>query len=182
LAPALALLGLRYPVFWALVGALLWFIPLIGALIFLIPLWIVTWVQNGPLIATGAVAYSIIVFTFLELVVERRLVTPEGRSNILVLLVMLAMAETSGVVGLLLAPPIAMALYIFLTQLVTPAMATNEPEAIAPTVEQLKARLEEVRSLIGGREEAGRPRLASMSDRMAELLQQVSEVRDEART
>ena len=96
LAPAFALLGLRYPVFWALVGALLWFIPLVGALIFLVPLWLITWVQNGAVIATGAVIYSMVVFTFLELVVERRLVTPEGRSNILVLLVMLAMGEAFG--------------------------------------------------------------------------------------
>ncbi|MGE5602572.1 MAG: AI-2E family transporter [Nitrososphaerales archaeon] len=180
LAPAFALLGLKYPVFWALVGALLWFIPLVGALIFLAPLWLVTWVQNGPVLATGAVAYSIFVFAFLELVVERGLVMPEGRSNILVLLVMLAMTDALGLVGLLLAPPIAMAVHIFLTQLVTPVMTTNEPEAITPTVQQLEARLEEVRSLIGGLQTSNAPRLSSMTERMAELLQQAHEVRDEA--
>jgi putative permease len=182
LAPAFSLLGLRYPIFWALVGALLWFIPLIGALIFLVPLWLITWVQNGPLVATAAVAYSIFVFTFLELVVERRLVTPEGRSNILVLLVMLAMGEAAGLVGLLLAPPVAMAIHIMLTQLITPAMATPEPQKDAPTVEQLQTRLEEVRSLVGGLEPGSAPRLANMTNRLGELLQQAGEeVQDTAR-
>ncbi len=181
LAPAFALFGLRYPVFWALVGALLWFIPLVGSLIFLVPLWLVTWVQNGPVVATGAVAYTIFVFAFLEHVVERRMVTPEGRSNVLVLLVMLMMGAAFGLVGLLLAPPVAMAIHIFLTELVTPAMATNEPEALAPTVEQLEARLDEVRGLIGGMETPSAPRLVNMAERMGDLLKQANEVQDEAR-
>ena len=176
LAPAFSLFGLRYPVFWALVGALLWFIPLVGALIFLVPLWLITWVQNGPLVATGAVAYSIAVFTFLELVVERRLVTPEGRSNVLVLLVMLAMGDAFGVIGLLLAPPVAMTIHIFVSQLVTPVMATTEPLALAPSVDELENRLAEVRGLVGGLEAGSAPRLASMTERMAELLQQAKEV------
>jgi putative permease len=180
LAPALALLGLKYPVFWALIGALLWFIPLVGALIFLVPLWLITWVQNGPIVATAAVAYSIVVFSFLELVVERRLVTPEGRSNILVLLVMLAMGEALGLVGLLLAPPVAMAIHIFLTQLIRPAMATNEPQALSPTVDQLEARLEQVRGLVGGLEVGSAPRLASMTERMADLLKQTKEFKSGA--
>jgi putative permease len=172
LAPAFRLFGLHYPVLWALVGALFWFIPLVGALIFLVPLWLVSWVQNGPLLATGAVAYSITVFAFLELVVERRLVASEGRSNVLVLLVMLIMGEAAGVVGLLLAPPVAMSIHIFLSELITPAMAASEPEAVAPTVEQLQTRLEEVRGLVGGLESGSAPRLTSMTERLADLLQQ----------
>jgi len=72
--------------------------PLIGALIFMVPLWLITWVQNGALIATAVVVYCLVVFAFLELVVEtpRSEVTPEGRSNMLVLLVMLSMASVRG--------------------------------------------------------------------------------------
>lgn len=178
LAPVFAALGLRYPVFWALVGALTWFIPLVGALIFLIPLWLVTWVQNGALVATGALAYSIAVFAFLELVVERRMYAPEGRNNILVLLVMLAMADAFGLVGLLLAPPVAMAIHIFLTQLVTPVIASTEPQSLSPTVEALEERLEEVRTVVAQLEAGSAPRLANMTERMGELLRQAKEVRE----
>ncbi len=176
LAPAFALLGLRYPLFWALAGALTWFVPLVGALIFIVPLWLITWVQNGALVASGGVAYSILVFAFLELVVERRLVTPEARSNIPVLLVMLAMTDAFGFVGLLLAPPVAMSIHIFLTQLITPVMAATEPEVLAPTVDQLDARLDEVRSLIDGLQAGSAPRLVNMTERMSDLLQQAREM------
>ncbi|MCU0508901.1 MAG: AI-2E family transporter [Anaerolineae bacterium] len=175
LAPVFALMDLRYPVFWALIGALTWFIPLVGALIFLIPLWLITWVQNGALIASAAVAYSIAVFALLELVVERRMVAPEGRNNILVLLVMLAMADALGLVGLLLAPPVAMAIHIFLTQLVTPAIVANDAEALAPSVEALEERLDEVRQVVEKLEAGSAPRLVNMTERMAELLRQARE-------
>jgi predicted PurR-regulated permease PerM len=176
LAPAFALMGLNYPIFWALVGALTWFVPLVGALIFLIPLWLVTWVQDGTLIATVAVVYSLGVVGFLELVVERRMYAPEGRSNILVLLVMLAMFDAFGLAGLLLAPPVAMAIYIFLTELITPTMAGAQQEALSPNVSTLEARLNEVREVVAGMEAGSVPRLSSMTERMGQLLAQVREV------
>ena len=175
LAPMLSLLGLRYPVFWALVGALTWLIPLVGALIFLIPLWLITWVQNGALIATVALAYSIAVFAFLELIVERRMVAPEGRNRLLVLVVMLALADAFGLVGLLLAPPVAMAIHIFLTQLITPAMAPGEAETMSPTVDTLEERLEEVRTVVSQLEAGSAHRLESMTDRMGDILRQARE-------
>jgi predicted PurR-regulated permease PerM len=147
----------------------------VGALIFLIPLWLITWVQNGALIASAAVGYSIAVFALLELVIERRMVTPEVRNNILVLLVMLAMADALGLVGLLLAPPVAMAIHIFLTQLVTPVIVANDAETLAPSVETLEERLEEVREVVERLEAGSAPRLANMTERMAELLRQSRE-------
>jgi predicted PurR-regulated permease PerM len=175
LAPMFAVLDLRYPVFWALVGALTWFVPLVGALLFLIPLWLISWVQNGPWIATAAVAYSIGVFAFLELVVERRMYASDGRNNILVLLVMLAMADALGLLGLLLAPPVAMAIHIFMTQLVTPAISAIEPETLGPTVEALEERLAEVRGVVSELETGSAPRLANMTERMGDLLRQAKE-------
>lgn len=176
LAPAFALMGLRYPIFWALVGALTWFIPLVGALIFLIPLWLITWVQNGGPIATLAVAYSIGVFAFLELVVEKRMYAPETRSNILVLVVMLAMFDAFGLAGLLLSPPVAMAVYIFLTQLISPTMTATQQEVLSPTVGALETRLGEVRDVVKNMEAGSAPRLANMTERMSQLLAQAREV------
>jgi putative permease len=175
LAPVFSLMGLRYPVFWALVGALTWFVPLVGALIFLIPLWLITWVQNGALIATAALGYSMAIFAFLELVIERRMYVPEGRNNILVLLVMLAMADALGLLGLVLAPPFAMAIHIFMTQLVTPVVASAEAETLTPNITALERRLEEVRAVIARLEAGSAPRLANMTERLGELLRKASE-------
>jgi hypothetical protein len=51
-------------------------------------------------------------------------------------------------------------------------MATTEPETLAPTIEGLEGRLEEVRSVVSQLEAGSAPRLANMTERMAELLQQ----------
>jgi len=176
LAPAFMLMGLKYPVFWALTGALTWFIPLVGALLFLIPLWLIVFVQNGALIATLAVLYSLAVLWFLEFIVERKLYKPEGRSNILVLLVMLIMTEAFGLIGLLLAPPLAMAIYILVSQLLEHATAAGRVAELAPELATLEDRLAQVRGTIGELDGNAAPRLANMSDRLAGLLARAREM------
>ena len=175
LAPAFSLMGLDYPMFWALAGALAWFIPLVGALLFLIPLWLIVFVQNGVWIATLAIVYSLLVFWFLEFIVERRLYKPEGKSNILMLLVMLMMTEAFGLIGLLLSPPLAMAIYILLSQLLEHA-AAERADDLAPGVAALEDRLLAVRGMVGELEGGSAPRLANMSDRLADLLVRAREV------
>lgn len=176
LAPAFSLMGLEYPVFWALVGAVTWFIPLVGALLFLIPLWLIVFVQNGVWIATLAVVFSLAVLWFLEFIVERRLYRPEGRSNVLVLLVMLIMFEAFGLVGLLLSPPLAMAIYILASQLIEHATATGRDADLTPGVAALEDRLAQVRGAMGELEGGAAPRLANMSDRLANLLARAREI------
>ncbi len=176
LAPAFSLMGLKYPVFWALAGALTWFIPLVGALLFLIPLWLIVFVQNGVWIATLAVVYSLLILWFLEFIVERRLYTPEGRSNVLVLLVMLMMTDAFGLIGLLLSPPLAMATYILVSQLIEHATTVGRADGVVPGVEALEGRLAQVRGTIGELDGGAAPRLANMSDRLADLLVRSREV------
>jgi len=176
LAPAFMLMGLKYPVFWALTGALTWFIPLVGALLFVIPLWLIVFVQNGAWIATLAVVYSLAVLWFLEFIVERKLYKPEGRSNILVLLVMLIMTDAFGLIGLLLSPPLAMAIYILVSQLLEHAAAAGRATELEPEVATLEDRLAQVRSTIGELDGGAAPRLASMSERLADLLARAKEM------
>lgn len=176
LAPVFTLMGLKYPVFWALTGALTWFIPLVGALLFLIPLWLIVFVQNGVWIATLAVVYSLAVLWFLEFIVERKLYKPEGRSNVLVLLVMLIMTEAFGLIGLLLSPPLAMAIYILASQLLEHAATAGRVAELAPEVATLEDRLAQARSTIGELDGGAAPRLSNMSDRLADLLARAKEL------
>ena len=88
---------------------------------------------------------------------------------------MIGFAQPAWLVGLLLAPPVAMAIHIFLTQLVTPAIVANDAEALAPSVEALEERLDEVRQVVEKLEAGSAPRLVNMTERMAELLRQARE-------
>jgi hypothetical protein len=57
-------------------------------------------------------------------------------------------------------------------------MAVQEQQSLGPSVSDLEKRLAEVRAMVGGLEAGSAPRLASMTDRMTDLLQQAREVRE----
>ena len=110
------LIGVRYPVLLALVGGVFWFIPLVGgALVFLVALGV--GLLGGPLVAAETLVLTLVVLAALELVVEPRLFNRKQYNPILILLVMIAMTDAFGVLGLILGPPFAVAIQISLTEI-----------------------------------------------------------------
>ena len=176
LGPGFWLLGVDYPVIWALLISLGWLVPLVGGLIFLLPLWLMVWTGQGALIATAAVFYTIVVLAFLEFFVERRLYTQTRYTNVLVIIIMLMLVDAYGIVGLLLAPPLATTVEILLAKL---AETTVRPTAqTIPDVDlsMLQERLDETRLLVSGLDTPSTLRLANMADRLSGLLKQADEL------
>ena len=176
LGPGFWLLGVDYPVIWALLISLGWLVPLVGGLIFLLPLWLMVWTGQGALIATAAVFYTIVVLAFLEFFVERRLYTQTRYTNVLVIIIMLMLVDAYGIVGLLLAPPLATTVEILLAKL---AETTARPTAqTIPDVDlsMLQERLDETRLLVSGLDTPSTLRLANMADRLSGLLKQADEL------
>src|SRR5512134_3016951 len=87
------------------------------------------WVGLSSSLALGllAAAFTIGVLCFLEFVVEPRLFNRRRFSSLLVVIVVLVLVDEYGLIGILLAPPVAAALQIFAGQLLrstTLSMAT----------------------------------------------------------
>ena len=122
LAPVFTLLGLRWAVFWALAASLAWLVPLVGGFLVIVPMAVVVWVQSGPLTAAVAVVAVLAVLALLEFILERRLYTRERGINVLTIMVALVMADAFGLVGLLLAPPVAVVIHILLRELASPGV------------------------------------------------------------
>jgi putative permease len=176
LVPGFWLLGVDYPVIWALLISLAWLVPLVGGLIFLLPLWLIVWAGQGALIATAAVLYTIVVLGFLEFFVERRLYTQTRYTNVLVIIVMLMLVDAYGIVGLILAPPLATTIEVLLAKL---ADTTTRPASqTIPDVDvaMLQARLDETRLLVSGLDTPSTLRLANMADRLGGLLKQADDL------
>jgi putative permease len=166
------LLNLDYPALLALVSALAWLVPWLGVALALIPVVLVS-TSAGPLIALLAVLYTILVFVLLELLVEPRLYNRRQYNSLLIVLVMLALGEEFGLVGVLMAPPLAAALQILGTHLLTPAStATEKPMDEQFTV--LRERLASVRTLLDQSADKPTPQVASMVDRLEALLDKAS--------
>lgn len=178
--PIFTLLGLRWPVFWALAASLSWLVPLVGGILVIAPMWLVVWVQSGPLIASVAVFAVLAVLVLLEFVVERRLYVKERGVSVLTIAMALILANAFGLLGLLLAPPLAAMIHIFLDELASPTAARSQQPALAADIAALQARLAEARALIASSEDTGKRRMENIADRLERLLGEASRGQGEA--
>jgi predicted PurR-regulated permease PerM len=164
------LMGLRYPIILALIGALAWFIPLLGGFIALIPVILVGSTSN-LVVAVLAAVYTLIIFAGLEWVIEPRLFKHQRFSSLLMVLAMLALVDAFGLVGLIVAAPLAVAIEIlFKYSLQQIPVPVDKP---VPPVGDLQERLAEVRARLTQPEANYSPEVASLSERLARLLEEV---------
>jgi putative permease len=191
LAVGFRLIGLHYPVLWSLFIALAWLIPLVGPLIALIPLWLIASINGGWLLATLAVLYAAVVLGVMEFFVESRLYTRDRYAKVLVLLVMLALVDAFGLVGLLVAPIAATAIQILLNEIFAPptplsaevrqanavgAESNTGANTATVNVAALRARLEEVRALVNPMDQVGSKRITNMTERLEALLEKAEQI------
>lgn len=136
-------LGLHYPTALAVIAGLAWLIPLAGALLALIPI-ILVGLSQGVLFAIVVTAYTVAVLCFLEFVVQPRLVRLPRASSVLIVIFLLALSDLLGLIGLIIAPAVAVATQMLLQRLLPVApVARLEPQA--STMELSKKIKEEAR-------------------------------------
>ncbi len=166
------LMGLDYPFLLAAIGAIAWFIPLVGAL-FAIPLIaLLAWLA-GPTLAVVAALYALLIFLLMEFVLEPRLYDRSKSGALLVILMMMAMVDALGIVGLLLAPPLALAIQIIIDEFLNAPLAPA-PVAEAVTLQELEEQLAQVRTAVA-QTETQSPRVRNMLERLEELIRETQE-------
>lgn len=166
-------MGVRYPMLRAVFAALAWLLPLVGGAVALIPV-LLFGLFISPALAVAATVFMFAVFAFLEFVVERRLYPRERYGSVLVLLITVIMVEALGIVGLLIAPPLAAAIQIALTEWLRPAPAAVQAAVSRPTLADMKAQLAEAQRKLEEMEQPP-PRTKNMLDRMRGLIASVEE-------
>lgn len=168
------LMGLRYPVTLALIGALLWLIPWLGAILALI-LPLLTGLVVSPLLGAGAAVYTLIVLVLLEVLVEPRLYNRHRYSSLLTVVLMIALADAFGIFGLLIAPPLAAAIQITFDSILR--RGTSEETARPQTqVANLQLRLERVIEQVESADPPPPPEVANLVQRLSELVREADEV------
>jgi len=165
------LLGSQYPVLLALIGALAWLIPVVGAaLAVILPLLmgLLTSVQ----LSLFTVLYTLVVLIVLQVWVEPRLFKRKWDNPILTLVILLAMADSFGVLGILVAPPLSAVCQTLWNLLVSNRLAP------VPTtqVSDLKERQAHLRVAIGEMDELPPPLVMSSMERLADLLEKAEPI------
>jgi predicted PurR-regulated permease PerM len=171
-------LGLQYPVALALIAAIGWLIPWVGVLVAVIPAGLAG-LAISPGLGVLAAALTIGVLAFLEFVVEPRLFKRERFSSLLVVIVLLVLADEYGLIGILLAPPLAVAIQIIAGQLwraTTRSMVapSERPIVSAQPVGMLQTRLALVHAQLAAQPEP-RPELDNLVNRLEQLIEQAAQ-------
>jgi len=168
------LMQIEYPALLAIFCAIAWLIPWIGGVVSILPVFWAGWMVS-PWIAVLAAVYTVAVLLFLELIVEPRMYNRRQYSSLLTVLLVIALADVVGLIGLLLAPPLAAAIQILFNQLVAvpkPAPALDS----AVNIDRLEERLAAARLLAAERDAELPPKTASMLSRLDTLIKQAGEL------
>jgi len=159
------LLGSQYPALLAVVGAVAWLVPVVGAgLAIVLPL--VLGLLTGAQLSLLTVLYTFIVLIALQVWVEPRLFRRKWDNPILTLIILLAMANAFGLLGIIVAPPLSVVCKILWNLLVSDRLVPDT----AVQVSDLKERQERLRLVIEEMEEPPPPLVVSSMERLADLL------------
>ena len=165
------LLGSPYPILLALVGALAWLIPVVGApLAVILPLLIglLTSVQ----LSLFTVLYTLVVLIALEVWVEPRLFRRKWVNPILTLVLLLAMADAFGLLGILVAPPLSVVCQILWSRLVSHRAVLGA----AARFSDLKERQARVWANIKSMDEPPLPLVTSSMERLTHLIEKAEPI------
>jgi putative permease len=172
--------GINYPITLALVGVLLGSIPLVGApLTAALPL--LVGLPSNPSLAIAAALCTVAIFLILEFVVEPHFFDRQRYSSLLMVLGMIILANDYGLLGLILAPPLMIAIQIFSGHFMRQSVPVTAPK---PTLQvaDLQERLAAVQTMISELEEPLPVETASMLDRLSGLVEKAGETLPELPT
>lgn len=169
------LIGVRYPLLLALLGALAWLVPLVGFL-FATPLAFFGGLATSLPVAIAAVVYTAGVLLLLGLVVEPRLFDRRRLySPFLVVLFVVPLAQAWGLFGFFAAPPLAVTVQSLLTNLFRHRRAVPAAPFPIARVKALQTELQQLQEHAD--RSAGSPpqEVESLMQRLHELLQVTEE-------
>ena len=165
------LLGSPYPALLAVVGAVAWLVPVVGAaLAVILPL--LLGLLTGAELSLFTVLYTLIVLIALQVWVEPRLFKRKWDNPILTLVILLAMADAFGLLGIIVAPPLSVVCQILWNLLVSDRLAPDT----AVQVSDLKERQARLRLAIEEMEGPPPPLVISSMERLAALLEKAEPI------
>ena len=158
-----SMLGIRYPVLLALWGAIVRLIPWFGAVIAALPVLLIGLAMSSTMGILAAL-YTIGILLILNLVIEPRFFPRYKYSASLIVLFVIALGETIGFIGVILAPPLAVAVQILFQHLYPlPELTASE---VSEQVTDIRKRLLELRRRIQNSRKRGSIRLMERLQRL----------------
>ena len=165
------LLGSPYPALLGLVGALACLIPVVGVAIAVVPVLLVGLLTSVQLSLFTAL-FALVVMIALRVWVKPRLFNRRWDNPILTVILLIALAEAFGLVGIIVAPPISVVCQILWSRLVT----RRAVPGAAAQISDLKERQALVGAAIEAMAEPRLPLVTSSLERLTHLLEKAEPI------
>jgi putative permease len=160
------LLSSPYPALLALVGALACLIPVFGLALVVIPVLLVGFLTSLQLALLTAI-YAMVIYFVLASWVKPRLFNRTWDNPILTLVLLIALADAFGLVGIIVAPPVSVVCQILWSRLVSRRAVAGA----AAQVSDLKERQARVWDTIKAMEEPPLALVTSSMERLTDLIE-----------
>lgn len=169
-------MGLGYPVLLATVSAVFWLLPVLGFVPGLIVVTLSALFYN-PGVLWLAVIFTLTIFILLEWIIEPRLFSRNNFSSLLLLAMLVIFIERLGIFGLLIAPPVAVAVQIFGQRLLRDRISTSV-SAESITLADIQQELESVSALLDKTtpESPASPKTLGLFSRLEALVTETEQV------
>ncbi|MCE7980264.1 MAG: AI-2E family transporter [Caldilinea sp. CFX5] len=168
------LIGLQYPFLSAWIAVILWFVPLIGGGLALLPVMLLGLI-DGPVVPLAVALYTIAVFVGVRWFIDRYPALRQQPGSILELVMAIALIDSLGIVGLLIAAPVAVAIQVILDSWFR---ATTAP-TVTPAPLDTQAFYDKVTTLherIANDEHEISPRTRNLYARLTQLVDEAKAV------
>ena len=165
------LLGSPYPALLALAGALVCLIPVVGKAIAVVTVLLVGLLTSVPLSLFTAL-YVLVVMIALGVWVRPRLFNRRWDSPILTVVLLIALADAFGIVGIIVAPALSVVCQILWSRLVSHRAASGA----AVQISDLKERQALVWDAIKAMDEPPLPLVTSSMERLTHLIEKAEPV------
>ena len=163
------------PFVLGVLGALGWLLPWVGVLLAVIPALLVG-LAISPVSGLGAALLTLAVLSFLEFVIEPRFFNRRRFSSLLVVIVVLVLADQFGLIGFILAPPLAAVIQITAGQLIrSTTVTTLVTTQSLSQVTALQERLQAVQALVAEEATPSTPEIINLLDRLKQLIERAQD-------
>jgi predicted PurR-regulated permease PerM len=165
------LLGSPFPALLALAGALACLIPVVGVALVVIPVLLVGLLTSVQL-SLFTTLYALVVLIALGVWIKPRLFNRRWENPILTVVLLIALADAFGLVGLIVAPPLSVVCQILWHSLVSRRAVSGA----AAQISDLKERQELVWDAIKAMDEPPLPLVTSSMERLTHLIEKAEPI------
>jgi predicted PurR-regulated permease PerM len=165
------LIGSSSPALLALVGTIGSLIPVVGLFLVVFTTMLLGLLTSAQL-SLFTVLYTIVILTALGFWVKPRLINRQWDNPILTLVIMVALADALGIIGIIIAPPLSVVCQILWNRLIRRRSKTIPANLLS----DLQERLAHLRETVNEMEEPHSPVITNSIERITNLLNEAESV------